>query len=557
MNPAPIEVFGRPIGVLAPLLFILLTNTYVIWFLLSRKRDGGLSSLPTIGTRNELFSWSRATLRSLVSTRDWAFEGYYKYSKSHTYYSIPSIDQGRVLVVPPRYIREVYSITDKRLDVHDTGNKTLQAQWTIWNNNIYENSFNLDIVRNYITRNLEIITPPLALELKYAFAREWGTTTTNWVEVRAWRSSLKIIAGVANAAFCGPPLCRNPAYLKWLGHHATCLFIGSALINCVPSPIKPLVGLTVAGVTHIAFRKAAKECWPIVQERLKNTALLKENPDYNWVPPSDGLQWIIEECYAKKDPKQLDTLGVCHRLIFLNDISMYSTAITAQNVILDLASSDPAFGYIEILRQECEAVLKEAGGSWTRQAVMKLKLVDSTIRESMRLRPVFSLGSPRTVIDPQGVNVSQGGDKLYLPLGTRVALPVEPIHHDESIYKDATSFHPFRFANPDVIQSIFDNLAFESDSPVTGGNHGQKAGVTLDDCFLGFGYGRSACPGRFFVMNEVKMFVAEMILNYDLEYLREGRSNLTPVIWLNVPLRDGKIRVRRRTGSHNEKSSNE
>lgn len=161
------------------------------------------------------------------------------------------------------------------------------------------------------------------------------------------------------------------------------------------------------------------------------------------------------------------------------------------------------------------------------------------------------------VIDPQGVNVSQGGDKLYLPLGTRVALPVEPIHHDESIYKDATSFHPFRFANPDVIQSIFDNLAFESDSPVTGGNHGQKAGVTLDDCFLGFGYGRSACPGRFFVMNEVKMFVAEMILNYDLEYLREGRSNLTPVIWLNVPLRDGKIRVRRRTGSHNEKSSNE
>lgn len=198
---------------------------------------------------------------------------------------------------------------------------------------------------------------------------------------------------------------------------------------------------------------------------------------------------------------------------------MYSTAITAQNVILDLASSNPVFGYIEILRQECEAVLKEAGGSWTRQAVMKLKLVDSTIRESVLL--MYSRTADESsvqVIDPQGVNVSQGGDKLYLPLGTRVALPVEPIHHDESIYKDATSFHPFRFANPDVIQSIFDNLAFESDSPVTGGNHGQKAGVTLDDCFLGFGYGRSACPGRFFVMNEVKMFVAEMILNYDLEY---------------------------------------
>lgn len=77
---------------------------------------------------------------------------------------------------------------------------------------------------------------------------------------------------------------------------------------------------------------------------------------------------------------------------------MHSTGYTAQNVILDMAMADPSLGYIEALREESARVLKEAGGSWTRHAVTKLKLVDSTIRESMRLSPFFIVGLPRTVI---------------------------------------------------------------------------------------------------------------------------------------------------------------
>jgi hypothetical protein len=52
---------------------------------------------------------------------------------------------------------------------------------------------------------------------------------------------------------------------------------------------------------------------------------------------------------------------------------------------------------VETLREECAAVLKEFGGSWTRDAVKKLKLVDSALRESIRLQPVNIIGLPRTV----------------------------------------------------------------------------------------------------------------------------------------------------------------
>lgn len=114
----------------------------------------------------------------------------------------------------------------------------------------------------------------------------------------------------------------------------------------------------------------------------------------------DGLQWLIDECYAaaaKGDVGQLEPKRVAHRLLLVNDISLHSTSFTVQNVILDLFSSDPSLGYVEILREEAKTVLASAGGIWTRDAVHKLKLIDSMIRESMRLNPFAICGLPRTV----------------------------------------------------------------------------------------------------------------------------------------------------------------
>jgi hypothetical protein len=68
-----------------------------------------------------------------------------------------------------------------------------------------------------------------------------------------------------------------------------------------------------------------------------------------------------------------------------------------QNLILDLASTDPELKTIEALREECTAVLEESGGNWTFDAVKKLRLLDSTIRESIRLTPFANVGLPRTV----------------------------------------------------------------------------------------------------------------------------------------------------------------
>jgi ent-kaurene oxidase len=43
-----------------------------------------------------------------------------------------------------------------------------------------------------------------------------------------------------------------------------------------------------------------------------------------------------------------------------------------------------------------------------------------------------------------------------------------------------------------------------------------------DDC-INFGAGSHACPGRFFASNEIKLIVAELLMNYDMRFA-EGQG---------------------------------
>ena len=126
---------------------------------------------------------------------------------------------------------------------------------------------------------------------------------------------------------------------------------------------------------------------------------------------------------------------------------------------------------------------------------------------------------------------------------------MEPVHYDESFYPQATKFDPFRFADPTKLKSIVDtfnsDVKGESANAYGADSATYKQSATLDDAFLGFGFGRNACPGRFFALNEVKVFVAHMLLNYDIEPLTV-RPKPIDTVWLKLPLHGGKIRVRSR-----------
>jgi cytochrome P450 len=64
--------------------------------------------------------------------------------------------------------------------------------------------------------------------------------------------------------------------------------------------------------------------------------------------------------------------------------------------------------------------------------------------------------------------------------------------------------------------------------------------ATLGDALLGLGSGRHTCPGRFFFLNKMKVLIAHVLSNFELEYVRV-RSQPLNTVWLEPPLHSDKI----------------
>lgn len=97
----------------------------------------------------------------------------------------------------------------------------------------------------------------------------------------------------------------------------------------------------------------------------------------------------------------------------------------------------------------------------------------------------------------------QLSDGFVIPAGTTIGVPTEAISHDPDIYPDPDTFDGFRFAK---LRSLDER----------GSARLQYAASNLES--MAFGYGRHACPGRFFASCEIKMIMIYLLRNYDFKF---------------------------------------
>lgn len=72
------------------------------------------------------------------------------------------------------------------------------------------------------------------------------------------------------------------------------------------------------------------------------------------------------------------------------------------------------------------------------------------------------------------------------------------------------------------------------------------AAVEMDECFTTWGIGKHACPGRFFAVDLVKMILARVLVDYEVENLVERPDNF----WIEynvIPPPSAVLKLRRRT----------
>lgn len=100
-------------------------------------------------------------------------------------------------------------------------------------------------------------------------------------------------------------------------------------------------------------------------------------------------------------------------------------------------------------------------------------------------------------------------DGTCIPANTYLASAASPRHYDDALYPAAQIFDGFRFS------TLREKFNGGTSSGIKGGVRFQLTTATPE--YLAWGYGRHACPGRFFVAVVLKMLLGHVVLHYDVK----------------------------------------
>jgi cytochrome P450 len=174
--------------------------------------------------------------------------------------------------------------------------------------------------------------------------------------------------------------------------------------------------------------------------------------------------------------------------------AIHTTSDFLTQLLMDICN-DPEL--IDSLRKEVITVITSEG--WKRSALQNLKLMDSVLKESQRLKPIGLVSMRRKALDDIKLH-----DGLEIPKGAFICVSIHQMW-DPTIYPEPEKFDGYRFLKRSQIQG------HEKDS--------QFSAPSMDH--MGFGYGKLACPGRFFAVDVIKVLLCHMLLKYEWK-LPEG-----------------------------------
>jgi hypothetical protein len=174
------------------------------------------------------------------------------------------------------------------------------------------------------------------------------------------------------------------------------------------------------------------------------------------------------------------------------------------------------------LREEIEAALAQNNGIFTSQALQAMTKLDSFLKETLRVYPATmgEPGSPSSCCPRHCTDMESSlasfqrkvlrtftlSDGRVVPAGVTIEVPALAISSDPDVFPNADEYDPLRF---------YKMRQQAKDTSNESGALNQFVSVSTNS--LNFGYGRHACPGRFFAANEIKMIFANALMKYDLK----------------------------------------
>lgn len=238
-----------------------------------------------------------------------------------------------------------------------------------------------------------------------------------------------------------------------------------------------------------------------VQGFIRRTrAVLAERPELR-EQPENLIQSMVATCDAGEGLSDEElTANVLTMLLAGED----TTATTLAWMLWLLGCNPDAMGKA---RAEVEAVVGKGAIATSMDQLARLDYVDACANESLRHKPVAPL------------MILQAGeacevDGVSVPAGTFVVCIMRLAGMDDARFPDAQAFRPERW--------------LQGDAAASGRMLSPKRVV------MPFGAGPRVCPGRYLALAEIKMVMAMLLSNFDVESVTaeggEPRERLTLVM---------------------------
>ncbi|GJP91268.1 hypothetical protein CBS147343_8312 [Aspergillus niger] len=321
-------------------------------------------------------------------------------------------------------------------------------------------------------------------EMEYALDRELGNPH-EWHPLATFPTILRIIALVSGRINIGLPLSRDPTWLTLYTKYPLTMMESVSSLMKYPAILRPLA-------QH--FTPSLRELDSI---RNEITALL--TPEYEAILSGKSdrntmVRWLWENC--EEHERTITYQSQVQAMMSIGTV--LANAAAAAQCVVDLTEHEEM---IPLLRGESEGVVGGNGkDEISKQALTSLSMMDSFMKESQRFKPPGAVTFERKVLEP-----------FTLPDGTR-------LHAGEHIA--APAFHvgwdPEYIENPEV----FDGLRFHRLRNQGGLSATTAAGkyhyVSVNETSLHFGYGRNACPGRWFTAIQIKLLLGRLLVRYDV-----------------------------------------
>ncbi|KAI0860251.1 cytochrome P450 [Xylaria cubensis] len=422
-------------------------------------------------------------------------------------------------VLPHKYLDELRLVPESKLSAAKAQVQNIGHKWT-GTDFMAESHLHFRALQNKLNAELPKYLDVAKAELDYV----WGIEVPSPKDWQEWdvQSAIRMLVSRMSASvFVGHPACRNEKWLNLSFDYSIDIMVTSFLMRLFPVWSHPIVARLLPSRRRVAknLRLAREIIEPLVE---KHTEVVRRRAAGESVDEEDTiLNWMKDN--GTKEEVVIDKLAT--RQLVISFASIHTTTAAITNIIFDLCTHPE---WIPVLREEIEGVVKELGSIdstqiGTKQWLQRLEKLDSFINESQRMSCILLLAPQRAVVESLTLK-----DGTHIPKGARICWAGADHMNDPSTTSNPKAFDPMR--------------SYQKRHSSSDQINKHLAGQTSPDN-LSFGYGKLACPGRHFAINEMKLLLARFITQYDFKFPDGITSRPQNVYTDEFAMVDPKVRI--------------